>query len=37
MPPGRYAIPLSFAVASLVVAGWIQFGFATVPSDADTA
>jgi len=35
-PPDRYAI-LSFAVASLVVAGAIQFGVATVPSDADTA
>ena len=35
-PASCYAI-LSFAVASLVVAGVIQFGFATVPSDADTA
>lgn len=33
---GPYAI-LFFGVASLVVAGAIQFGFATVPSDADTA
>jgi len=35
-PPDRTAI-LSFSIASLVVAGAIQFGFATVPSDADTA